>query len=666
MSDPNPQKDQKKDQNSSDPLNKPESFPASGEAVSTEDRHEIAGLKAEIKILTERNNDILESISEAFFTLNKEWQFTYANAATGLLLARGPGSLYGKSIWDEYPGLIGSDFEPVYRGAMDYRKELRITQYYPDHRRFYEVNVFPASGGGVTVYFKDVSEREKAEAVIKELNERNRTILESITDGFFALDSNWNYTYVNPQAGHILEKDPDELIGRSVWAAYPGLIGSEFERVYRSVAEDGTTSTFTDYYPDHDRWYEINAYPASNGITVYFRDVSERVRTEKALRESDRRKDEFIATLAHELRNPLAPIRSGLEVIRRVGTDPLKFAETLDIIERQTNQIIHLVDDLLDISRITQGKIYLKKERIELKTALEIALETSRVLIEEAENELEITLPDEPVFIEADLTRIAQIFLNILNNAAKFSEPHGKISVLVSEKKGQVLTSIKDAGLGIAPGMISKIFDMFGQIETPERQERGGLGIGLNVVKKLAEMHGGSVEAFSEGLGKGSEFIVRLPLASARSGSQIASRQPVPMETPPVVENMSSGANADRRRILVVDDNEDALEMMEILLSMEGHTVRKALDSNTGLEIAEKFQPNICLCDIGLPGMNGYELALHLRELLPATLLISISGWGQPEDHRRSMLAGYDHHLVKPVQFDDLLELIQKQPPETA
>jgi PAS domain S-box-containing protein len=641
-------------QSCSDLVNEPDPFSPNDDSALAE----IASLKTEIKILTARNSDILESISEAFFTLNEDWQFTYANPATGLLLAREPESLYGKNIWAEYPGLIGSDFEPIYRGAMNDRKELRITEYYPDHERWYEVTVFPASSGGVTVYFKDVSEREKASRVIKELNERNRKILESITDGFFAIDSDWRFTYVNPQAGQMLDSDAGELIGRTLWETYPGLVGSEFERVYRTAAVDGVTSTFTDYYPDHDRWYEVNVYPAAtSGITVYFRDVTKRVRAEAALRESDKKKDEFIATLAHELRNPLAPIRSGLEIIRRVGNDSEKFAETLYIIERQTNQIVHLVDDLLDISRITQGKIYLKKKRIELKTALEMALETSQGFIDESNNELEMNLPDEPIFIDADPTRIAQIFLNILNNAAKYSEPYGKISLVASKKEREVHISIKDTGLGIAPEMIPKIFDMFSQIETPEKQERGGLGIGLNVVKKLVEMHGGTVEAFSEGVGRGSEFVVHLPLDAEQ------------LESSPVdkISKTDNGQAAKKQhRILVVDDNEDAVGMLEVLLSMEGHMIRTALDANTGIETAENFQPEICLCDIGLPGMNGFELAIRLRELLPTSLLISISGWGQPEDRRRSMLAGYEHHLVKPVQFDDLLELIQKKLPDTA
>src|SRR5215213_7787408 len=242
-------KNAQKSQIASDSISESEQFSTNRDnRALSESGTEIANLKAEIKILAERNNDILESISEAFFTLDKDWQFTYANRATGRLLAREPETLLGKSIWVEYSGLIGSDFEPIYRNAMEKRIESRITDYYPDHERWYEVNVFPASSGGITVYFKDVSERKKAEAEIKKLNERNREILESITDGFFAVDDDWLFTYVNSQATQLLEKTPDELIGKSLWEVYPGLRGTEFERAYHRTANEGVTSTFTAYY----------------------------------------------------------------------------------------------------------------------------------------------------------------------------------------------------------------------------------------------------------------------------------------------------------------------------------------------------------------------------------------------------------------------------------
>jgi CheY-like chemotaxis protein len=299
--------------------------------------------------------------------------------------------------------------------------------------------------------------------------------------------------------------------------------------------------------------------------------------------------------------------------------------------------------------------------------AVEIAVESSKGLIDEAENELIVILPAEPIFLEADLTRVAQIFLNILNNAARFSEKAGTISVVAHANKDQAIISIKDTGLGIPPEMLADIFDMFGQIETPAEQARGGLGIGLSVVRKLVEMHGGSVQAFSDGLGKGSEFVVTLPLATEESEAQATngSAEETVMQSAQLKMPNDPASHSDEkpRRMLVVDDNDDAAAMLATLLLMEGHSVRVARDGKAALDIVEEFQPEICLCDIGLPEMNGYELALRLRSLFPQALLISVSGWGREEDRRRSQESGFNYHLVKPVNFDDIIDLIHSPSP---
>ncbi len=532
---------------------------------------------------------------------------------------------------------------------------------------------------------------EQNQSKIADLNRRIEeqmryfdAILSSISDFAYTFNKEGRFIFVNQALLDLWGLKLEEAIGKNFFELhYPNDLAARLQRQIQQVFD--TKQRITDE----------TSYTSPTGITGYYeyifvpifgangeveavagttRDITERQQMEEALREADRRKDEFLATLAHELRNPLAPIRSGLEIIRRAANDKAKFEETLDIIERQTNQIVHLVDDLLDISRITQGKIKLRRERIEFKTALEMALETSRGLIDEAENELTVSLPPEPIFIDADLTRTAQILLNVLNNAAKYSNPGGKISLTAKKEENYAVVSIKDTGLGIAPEMLSKIFDMFGQIETPDNQIRGGLGIGLSVVKKLIEMHGGSIEALSEGEGTGSEFILHLPLAAEQSPNAPAAKpletnilQMAQMEMP---ENESreksflTASEKSTRRILVVDDNHDAVEMMEILLTMEGYTTRTAFDGKTGIEIAKDFLPEICLCDIGLPEMNGFELAVHLRKLLPQALLISVSGWGQEEDRQRSLASGFNYHMVKPVQFEDLLKLIKNSSTE--
>ncbi|MDQ3041475.1 MAG: ATP-binding protein, partial [Acidobacteriota bacterium] len=353
-----------------------------------------------------------------------------------------------------------------------------------------------------------------------------------------------------------------------------------------------------------ERWHCVRIVPyhsAENridGVLITFEDITERRQAKDALKDADRRKDEFLATLAHELRNPLAPIRSGIEILRRPDCDDATLAQTLNIVERQTNQMVRLVDDLLDISRITQGKINLKKERIELKTAIELALETSRGLIESSGHQLTISLPEEFIYLDADLTRISQILLNLLNNAAKYTQPGGKIWLTAEKEANEAVVSVRDTGTGIPPEMLSNIFEMYSQIETASSQTRSGLGIGLNVVKKLVEMHGGTIQAFSKGENKGSEFILRLPLAeeqSAAAESDNETAQPANIKIP---EN-GTVSHSKEKRILVVDDNADAAEMLEILLSGDGHKVRTASDGETGIETAKTFQPDICLLDIG-------------------------------------------------------------------
>lgn len=499
-------------------------------------------------------------------------------------------------------------------------------------------------------------------------------IVDSADDAIISKTLDGIITSWNKGAERIFGYTAQEAIGKSVLILIPLDHQDEEPYILQQIRQDNRIEHYETVRRRKDGSLvdiSLTVSPIKDGdgkiigVSKIARDISYQKSVENRLREADRRKDEFLATLAHELRNPLAPIRSGLEIIRRLGDDRQKLADTLQIIERQTNQIVHLVDDLLDISRITQGKIKLRRERIELKTAVEMALETSRGLIDESKNELTVTMPFKPIFIDADLTRVTQIILNILNNAAKYSDPGGQISLVTSRDENNAVISIRDTGLGIAPEILPNIFEMFGQGDYHGEPVRGGLGIGLSVVKKLSEMHGGSVQAFSEGKGCGSEFIVRLPLAAEQSAATPAPPPSEPdilqtaqMKLPNYGQAGSTDSADTIHRILVVDDNRDATEMMETLLSLDGHLIKTAFDGKTALEIAREFRPDICLCDIGLPEMDGYELARELCQILPQALLISISGWGQEEDRRRSREAGFKYHMVKPVEIDDLLKLI--------
>ena len=365
------------------------------------------------------------------------------------------------------------------------------------------------------------------------------------------------------------------------------------------------------------------------------------------LGEQDQRKDEFLATLAHELRNPLAPIRNGLQIMRRAPGDAEATERILAMMERQLGQMVHLIDDLMDLSRISRGKINLRKERIELAKAIQQAIEASRPFIAQGEHELLIKFPPDPIHVDADLTRLAQVFSNLLNNAAKFTDRGGCIRLTMQQLGADAVVWIQDNGIGIPAPMLPHVFEMFTQVDGDLGRSQGGLGIGLSIVKRLVEMHGGSIEARSEGPGSGSEFVVRLPVALPGAGDQ-------PADKPDTVHATA------RHRILVVDDNVDAAETLALMLTMIGHETLTAHDGLEALDVAAAFRPGVIVLDIGMPKLNGYEAARLIRQQAWGTdmVLIALTGWGQEEDKRRALEAGFDSHLVKPVLPEALEKLL--------
>jgi PAS domain S-box-containing protein len=374
-------------------------------------------------------------------------------------------------------------------------------------------------------------------------------------------------------------------------------------------------------------------------------DVTEDKRKEDALRSADQRKDEFIATLAHELRNPLAPISNGLQVLKW-SHDVSQAQRARDVMERQLQHMTRLIDDLLDVSRISLGKIELKSERLELADVLQSAVEACRPLIDESRHELVLDLSPEPMPLHGDMTRLVQVFANLLNNAARYTPGGGRIEVRAWRDSGQAKVTVSDNGIGIPADKLQRVFDMFVQMDRPLEKRHGGLGIGLTLVRRLVDLHQGSVEASSE-VGKGSRFSVTLPLLAA---------QQVAMEPAPRYE----ARPGTRRRVLVVDDNRDSAETMSILLDLMGHDTRRAHDGIEALETAQSFRPEVVLLDIGLPKLNGYEVCKRLREQPCGqdVIVVALTGWGQAEDQRRSREAGFDSHLVKPVEPARLEDLI--------
>jgi CheY-like chemotaxis protein/two-component sensor histidine kinase len=376
--------------------------------------------------------------------------------------------------------------------------------------------------------------------------------------------------------------------------------------------------------------------------------VEERKAAEAALRDADRRKDEFLAALAHELRNPLAPIRSAVDVMRLAEGDAALTGRARETIDRQSRNLSRLVDDLLDVSRITRNAIELRRERVSLSSVVESAVETSRPLLDMRRHVFSINLPPSEIWLDADPVRIAQVISNLLSNAARYTEEGGHISLTAEREGDQAVIRVRDDGIGVPQDMLSSIFDMFTQVDPSRGRHAGGLGLGLTIVRRLVEMHGGSVTAASDGPGKGSEFTVRLPLAAEPRASAV----------PPKEEAVS---DLRSQRILVVDDNRDAADSLRLLFEVMGNEVHVAYDGRTALEEVREFRPSLLFLDIGLPGMSGYDVARKLREdtSLSKMVLVAVTGWGGEDDVQRSTREGFDFHLTKPVELAVLQKMMQ-------
>ncbi len=378
----------------------------------------------------------------------------------------------------------------------------------------------------------------------------------------------------------------------------------------------------------------------------------ERLRLLNELKEADRRKDEFLATLAHELRNPLAPVRNAVQVLRLKGPDQPELRWGRDVIERQVEYLTRLIDDLMDLTRITRNKLELRKQRIELSEVIKGAVETSRPTIEQCGHELTVTLPSQPIYLSGDVVRLAQVFLNLLNNAAKYTERGGRIWLTAERQGNDAVVRVKDTGVGIPAEKLPRLFEMFFQVDRTLERSQGGLGIGLALVRRLVELHGGRVEARSEGVGKGSEFLVYLPVL---------------IEKPPQSQQPSGNGKtkATGLRILIVDDNRDAADSLAMLLRLTGNEVHTAYDSVEGVELAEQFRPDVVLLDIGMPRLNGYDACRRIREEEwgKDMVVIAMTGWGQEEDRRRTVEAGFNTHMIKPVDLTDLMKLLAETQP---
>lgn len=373
-------------------------------------------------------------------------------------------------------------------------------------------------------------------------------------------------------------------------------------------------------------------------------------RVENELKQADRRKDEFLAVLAHELRNPLAPLSNAVEIMRYTDADAAQMSQIRGLIERQVRHMIRLVDDLLDVSRITQGKLTLRLNRVDLADTINTAVEVVRPLIDELGHEFTLSLPAEPVELSGDAIRLAQVFSNLLNNAAKYTDPGGKICLTASRERDSVVVSIKDTGIGLAAEDLAHIFRTFAQVSTGLDRSHGGLGIGLSLANGLVELHGGTLRAHSDGRGRGSEFLVRLPVL------------PVTASAPSTVISDRDEVPEALCRIVVVDDNRDAANTLTMMLRLRGYEIQTAYDGLEAIETVTAFRPRVVLLDIGLPAMNGYDVARHIRGQSwgGEMCLIALTGWGQDGDKLKATEAGFDHHFTKPADLAALERLLQR------
>jgi PAS domain S-box-containing protein len=564
---------------------------------------------------------------------------------------------------DDLLGVLAS-FEGLTRGET-VGGEVRVLTKSGDVRWLrYRAEPSPDPGGLPGLWIRgaarDITEQKEAGQRVQEAERRFRQLAENINEVFWMSDPlRTQILYCSPAYEQVWGRSCDSLY-QQPWSWLDSVVPEDRERFVAALDSQGrgepTDIEYRILRPDGSvRWIRDRSFPVNELLGSVHRvagvadDITEQKEAEQALQEADRRKDEFLAMLAHELRNPLAPIRNAMQILRAQGPSIPELQWARDVIDRQVRQMTRLVDDLLDISRITRGKVELRKERIELTAVLNSAVEASRPLIEKWGHELTVTVPREPMFLEADLTRLSQVVLNLLNNAAKYTDRGGHIWLTAEREGHHVLIRVKDNGIGIPPDMLPRIFEMFVQVDSSLDRAQGGLGIGLTLVQRLVKMHGGTITASSAGRGKGSEFVIRLPLAIDR-------------EQRSILDATESGQvpPAAPRRILVVDDNKDAADSLGMLLRLMGHEVHIAYDGLEAVGAAAAFEPQVVLLDIGLPKINGHETARRIRDQHRGRdmLLIALTGWGQEEDRSRSREAGFDYHLTKPIEFAALQQFL--------
>lgn len=511
--------------------------------------------------------------------------------------------------------------------------------------------------GGINMLVEITERRQSYDA-----QARLAAIVESSDDAIISKDLNGVIVSWNRGAERLFGYTADEVIGQPVTMLMPpDRVNEEPSILARLRAGEKIDHYETIRQRKDGQLLDISlsisplfdAHGRIVGASKIARDITDRKRAEQALRDADRRKDEFLATLAHELRNPLAPIQNSIELLHRVGSADLDASRARETIQRQVTHLSRLVDDLLNVSRITTGKLSLQRTAVNLTEVINAGLETCQPAIDRLGHEVSLELPRNPIWIDGDPVRLAQVISNLCNNACKYTPPKGRIWISAQRHGADVIIKVRDSGIGIPADKLDSVFDLFSQISPSLDRDQGGLGIGLHLVRRLVEMHGGSVSAASPGVGMGSEFAIRLPMLAQRPVQTDDSAPASASASPP----QNTGHN---RRILIVDDNRDAAQVLSRLLSYSGHETELAFDGEHAIQQALRFNPHVVLLDIGLPKLNGYEacrtILANAIEFRPH--MVALTGWGQEDDRARSREAGFHAHLTKPICFDELNKLL--------
>lgn len=629
----------------------------------------LAARERELQQANERLRLILDNAPVFIYLVDGSGRFLSVNRGWLEQIGIDSSSVIGRALGEVFPPAVAAQF--ARNNACVLRADGPLEFEETQAGRTYlsvKVPVRDAAGRAFAVcgMSVDITDRKRSEAALRESEDRFRSFTDSLPLIVWVHDADGAQEFVNRTFCEFFGVSREEMrAGRWQMLMHPE-DGEAYSAAFFEAVRDRRPFHGEVRVRRHDgewRWIESWGRPRFSpsgeflGFVGTSADITERKRAERkvreseaALREADRKKDEFLAVLAHELRNPLAPIRNAVHIMRAPGMGQAELAEARDIIDRQVKQLVRLVDDLLDISRITVGRMALQQAVLDLRAVADDALLMSGPLLDEAEHDVTVHLPPQPVWVRGDGVRLAQVISNLLNNAARYTPPGGSVSLRVTEEGADALVLVEDTGVGLSPGVLERIFEPFVQAEGGASRAAGGLGIGLALSRSLTQLHGGTIKATSPGPGHGSCFVVRLPSA----------QQERPRAVAPTAAPAASGRPS---RLLIVDDNQDSARSQAKMLRLLGHEVEAAFEGGEALRQVAAFRPDVVLLDLGLPGIDGYEVARRIRAMPEGgeVLLVAQTGWGQDEDRRRTAAAGFDAHLVKPVELDSLLRLLDER-----